>query len=242
MSISDHDDGDFSELYGAIERAGNVDEAIAAFCRHYGTPYVTYHLAQAVGPGYDAPFVRTTYPDAWVARYLLRDYVKIDPVVREGFQRMLPFFWHEIEIDQQAEMLMDDAVSHGLSPLGYSIPVVDRIGRRALFSINSYRDYSMWRDLVLEEREHWMTIAHLVHRKAIKELFGQADPAPRLGARELECLKWAALGKDYKTIAILLDLSEHTVRGYLKSARFKLGSSSLPQAVSRAIMLRLINP
>ncbi len=242
MSAYNDDRGSFAELYEKIERATSVDQSIRLFAWHYGTPFVTYHLAQAVAPGFDAPFVRTTYPDAWVARYLLRDYVKIDPVVREGFQRMLPFSWHEIAIDDPAIALMQDAVAHGLSALGFSIPVVDRVGRRALLSINALRDFITWQDLLRSEREHWQELAHLVHRKAITELFGVADPAPRLGPREIECLNWVALGKDYKAIAILLGLSEHTVRNYLKSARFKLGSGSLPQAVSKAIMLRLISP
>lgn len=240
MSISG--EGEFKDMHAAIERAGNVNQAIAAFCQHYGTPFVTYHLAQAVAPGFDAPFVRTTYPDAWVARYLLRDYVKIDPIVREGFQRMLPFEWSEVELDMAAGRIMADAVAHGIVPAGYSVPVIDRIGRRALLSVNALADDVAWKMLLAESRAAWTELAHTIHRKAIVELFGKADPAPRLGPRELECLQWSALGKDHKAIAIILGISEHTARGYIKSARFKLGCSSLPQAVSRAMLLRLINP
>ncbi|WP_419459982.1 autoinducer binding domain-containing protein [Agrobacterium tumefaciens] len=58
---------------------------------------MTYHLSQTTAHVVDAPFVRTTYHDAWVSRYLLRGYVLVDPVVQQGFSRLLPFDWREID-------------------------------------------------------------------------------------------------------------------------------------------------
>ena len=52
--------------------------------------------------------------------------------------------------------------------------------------------------------------------------------------------QWTAEGKVHTEIAIILNLSEHTVRGYLKDARIKLDSVSLAQAVSKAASLGLI--
>ena len=39
------------------------------------------------------PYIRLTYPASWIKRYLQMGYVDIDPVVREGFLRTLPFDW-----------------------------------------------------------------------------------------------------------------------------------------------------
>ncbi len=65
-------------------------------------------------------------------------------------------------------------------------------------------------------------------------------PAERLSRREIECLRWSAAGKSSEEIAIILDLSSHTVASYLKSAMRKLDSVNRMQAVARAFRYRLL--
>jgi DNA-binding CsgD family transcriptional regulator len=185
--------------------------------------------------------VRTTYPDRWVSRYLQKGYVKVDPVVQEGFVRQLPFDWRELMLTDAAIALMTDAHAHGLAMNGYSVPIVDKVGRRALFSINASMDGDRWSAFTGAHAEELAELGYRLHRLAVVELYGEYDPVPRLGAREKECLIWAAHGKEYSEIAIILDLSEHTVRSYLKSARLKLDCSNIPQAVGKAVKLRVIN-
>lgn len=207
----------------------------------YGFAHLTYHYAQTMIGKVDAPYVRTTYPPDWIARYLMKGYVTVDPIVKEGTLRSLPFLWSEVEPTAEAMDMLMDAMRYGLGANGYSIPVTDRMRRRALVSINDGSDDD-WEAYVAIHRASWHDLAQSLHRKALHELFGEEDPAPALSPREIECLHWTALGKDWKAIAILLSISEHTARDYLKSARFKLNCATLSQAVSKAIKLRLINP
>ena len=65
-------------------------------------------------------------------------------------------------------------------------------------------------------------------------------PLETLTRREIECLRWSAAGKSSDEIAIILDLSSHTVAGYLKSAMRKLDSVNRMQAVARAFRYRLL--
>jgi DNA-binding CsgD family transcriptional regulator len=65
-------------------------------------------------------------------------------------------------------------------------------------------------------------------------------PSETLTRREIECLRWSAAGKSSDEIAIILDLSSHTVVGYLKSAMRKLDSVNRMQAVARAFRYRLL--
>lgn len=65
-------------------------------------------------------------------------------------------------------------------------------------------------------------------------------PSERLSRREIECLRWSAAGKSSEEIAIILELSTHTVAGYLKSAMRKLDSVNRMQAVARAYRFRLL--
>ncbi|MBB3354163.1 DNA-binding CsgD family transcriptional regulator [Rhizobium sp. BK049] len=56
-----------------------------------------------------------------------------------------------------------------------------------------------------------------------------------LSRREIECLRWSAAGKSSEEIAIILNLSSHTVTTYLKTAIRKLGVTTRIQASSRPI-------
>jgi DNA-binding CsgD family transcriptional regulator len=232
----------FEALFDSVATTKTVSEALQLVRDYYGLANVTYHLAQTVVGGVDAPFVRTTYPDAWVARYLLKGYVGIDPIVRAGFGRALPFDWSEIEIVSADRPFLEDAERHGIGGQGYSIPITDRAKRRAMLSVNSQLPPASWHVLTARFAEEWIELGLLIHRIAIGELYGADDPVPMLYPREIECLHWTALGKDQKDIALILGLSEHTVRDYMKSARLKLGCPTLSAAVTRAVHLRLINP
>lgn len=232
----------FDAIYHAVESAATVEDAVAAIRDLLKIDNATYHLAQTIGGNVDAPYVKSTYPATWLTRYLLRGYVRVDPVVKEGFSRQLPFDWRELTLTSDAMELMRDSQEHGLGGNGYSIPVVDKRGRRALFSLNSRMSGDDWTAFTQGSSAELAEIAQKVHRKAIVELHGETDPLPQLGPRELECLTWTAQGKESKDIAVIVGISEHTVRDYLKTARYKLDCSNLPQAVAKAIRLRLINP
>lgn len=114
-----------------IGNARSVQEAITAFRDTYErVAHATYHHAQTlqINLDVDAPFVRTTYPDGWIARYVLNGYVKVSPIVRECLSRSLPFYWSELDASRASADLFDDFQAFGFSPQGYSIPIVDKAG------------------------------------------------------------------------------------------------------------------
>lgn len=245
MSTTPDDTGEiFESVFRSIKDATDVELAVTRLRDGFGLGHVTYHLAQTVAGelNVDSPYVRTTYPASWISRYLMKGYVKVDPVIKEGLLRTLPFNWSEIEPTPAAIEMLIDFQSHGLGSGGYSIPILDKVGRRALLSLNARPDEENWDARVARFRQDWAELAHVLHKKAILEQYGDVDPAPVLSPRELETLHWTARGKDYKEIAIIVDVSEHTIRTYMRSARFKLDCSNLTQAVAKAVKLRLINP
>ena len=230
----------FATAHDAVTEAADTQAAVHALRQSFADAHVTFHLAQTVGDRFDAPFVRTTYPAEWVSRYLLRGYVNVDPVVAAGFDRSLPFEWSELEAGPGAIEMMQDAVLHGIGTQGYSVPVLDRFGRRALFSVNAAMNPTDWDAFVSERRVELHDVAHALHRRAVRELYGDEN-IPQLSAREREVLLWTARGKDYKMVAKVLNRSEHTIKGYLKTIRFKLDCSTIAQAVAKAIQLRIIS-
>ncbi|MBP1888245.1 helix-turn-helix domain-containing protein [Sinorhizobium mexicanum] len=92
-----------------------------------------------------------------------------------------------------------------------------------------------WTRLIADSRDEWFELGF--HRKAVFDLHGEHDPI--LSAREVESLRWSALGKGSKDVAVILGRSEHTIQTYLKTARFKLQNVTISAAIARVIQPRL---
>jgi len=116
--------------------SSSVQTAIEAVATHFGQPFVTLHLTRNVKSGADNPFVRTNYPASWISHYLLNNYVAIDPIVQSGMQRSTGFEWSELVLTAAQKAMLRDAQAFGLGPLGYTVPTIDDMGRRSLFSVN----------------------------------------------------------------------------------------------------------
>jgi DNA-binding CsgD family transcriptional regulator len=227
------------EAYSIIENTPEMEATITKLRDLLNIDHLVYHSSKlGASPSVD-PYIRLTYPASWIKRYLQMGYVDIDPVVREGFLRTLPFDWRELKIQSAAEAsFLADALAHGVGPRGFSIPVQSKHGHRALFSISFSRSEKEWMNFLKSTQPTLIQIANRVHRRVIDEVLG--DDRPHLTTRELECLRWIARGKDTSEIAVILNISPHTARYYLKSARYKLDSVTSAQAVSKAVKLGLL--
>lgn len=230
------------ELGSVNYLSGSVQDCVPCIARHFDVDYVTLHLFRGGDDAKNKPYVRTNYPDAWVSRYLLNDYVRIDPVLQKAETTAEPFCWSTITLGPHHLDMMEQARKHGVHETGFSVSHVDKIGRRAVLSFNaqSARGGDTWEPFLKEHRSHLISLASDIHQRAISEVLGADDQLPQLSPRETECLRWTAEGKAHTDIAIILNLSEHTVRSYLKDARVKLDSVTLAQAVSKASSLGLI--
>ncbi len=65
---------------------------------------------------------------------------------------------------------------------------------------------------------------------------------PALSRREIECLQWLAAGKTLQEAAIILDISERTLRFHIANARNRLGVATTMQAVVAAALRYGFNP
>lgn len=222
--------------------SGSVQDCVQSIAHHFNVDHVTLHLFRGGDDAKNKPYVRTNYPDAWVSRYLLNDYVRIDPVLQKAETTVAPFCWSTITHASEHIDMMEQAVKHGVGQSGFSISHADAIGRRSVLSFNaqSARGGETWVPFLEQNSDRLRLLAAEMHQRALSEISGEGDALPQLSPRETECLRWTAAGKAHTEIAIILNLSEHTVRGYLKEARVKLDSVTLAQAVSKAASLGLI--
>jgi DNA-binding CsgD family transcriptional regulator len=239
MSINGVDDRKLAEAFAIIDETLDMEAAIAGLRDIIGVDHLVYHSSKlGTSPSAD-PYIRLTYPASWIKRYLQMNYVDVDPVLREGFLRTLPFDWSELKVGSEREgAFMLDALAHGVGPFGMSIPLRSKRGHRGLFSLSSSGPAEAWRAFRKASLPALIDIGNRLHRRVIREVFGEEHV--HLTSREIECLHWTSLGKDAGEIAGILQLSPHTVRDFLKSARFKLDCASSAQAVSKATKLGLL--
>jgi DNA-binding CsgD family transcriptional regulator len=227
------------QAFAIIDEAPDVEATVTRLRDLLGVDHLVYHSSKlGVSPSID-PYIRLTYPASWIKQYLTMNYVDLDPVLKEGFARTLPFDWTELKVESAAQgAFLMDALAHGVGPHGMSIPVRSKQGHRGLFSISFARSAEEWQVFKEAHLDDAVAIAHRIHHRVISEVFGEDHP--HLTDREVECLKLTAIGKDAGDIALILGISPHTARDYLKSARFKLDCVTSAQAVTKAVQLGLL--
>lgn len=232
--------GHFDETLEAILKANSTKDALEVVQSAYKHDFTTFHLLANPAENLDNPFVRTTYPDAWVTHYLLNNYAGVDPVVERSLGECSSFGWHELQPTAKSMPIFKAASKFGIGQSGYSFVFEDARGRRGLFSLNASMETPAWIRYIEPLVDEFETILPILHGKAVSESTAEIKGAPKLTPREYECLKFSSLGKSYTEIAIILSLSEHTVRSYLKLARIKLDCVTLAQAVAKAVRMRII--
>jgi DNA-binding CsgD family transcriptional regulator len=239
MATGEPQDSLLLEAFRIVDETPDVEKTVTRLRDLLGVDHLVYHSSKlGVSPSID-PYIRLTYPAAWIKQYLTMNYVDLDPVLREGFIRTLPFDWSELKVESQAQVdFLMDALAHGVGPHGLSIPLRSKQGHRGLFSMSFSRSAEEWAAFKEARLEAAIAIGNRVHQRVIREVFGEDHP--HLTDRELECLRLTAIGKDAGDIAIILNISPHTARDYLKSARFKLDCVTSAQAVTKAVKLGLL--
>ena len=89
------------------------------------------------------------------------------------------------------------------------------------------------RDLIL--------LAHYFNRKALDfEPTRAPEQSRTLSPREVDAMTLIAMGYSRAQVAETLSISEHTLRVYIESARFKLGALNTTHAIARAMSRGLI--
>jgi hypothetical protein len=128
MAINLPDQKPLTQAFSIIEGTPEIEVAIGKLRDLLNIDHVVYHSSKfGASPSVD-PYIRLTYPASWIKRYLQMGYVDVDPVLREGFRRTLPFNWNELTIQSATEAsFLADALSHGVGPHGFSVPVVSKL-------------------------------------------------------------------------------------------------------------------
>ncbi|MGR3314681.1 helix-turn-helix transcriptional regulator [Roseovarius indicus] len=229
-------------ILNCLERAsdpGDLQSVIVELRGHFRIDHLVYHWVSADGDQYGCG----TYPPEWVSRYLQNDYLRIDPVVLGCYQRFHPVEWKRLDWSGKAvRAFAEDARAHGIGAQGFSVPLRGPNGQFALFTANHDCDDDTWRDFTQSHCRELILIAHDFNRKALEfePERAEAGNTLSLSPREVDALTLLALGYGRAQVAETLSISEHTLRVYIESARFKLGAINTVHAVARALSRGLI--
>ncbi|UWQ18678.1 autoinducer binding domain-containing protein [Jannaschia sp. M317] len=203
----------------------------------YDVEHLVYHSVRSGGDQWAA----LTYGQDWVDAYVENNFQTIDPVVLSCFRGFTPVDWKALDWSgRPARTLLGEAVANGLGNQGYSLPIRGPSGQFALFTVNHRIGDDSWGRFTRANMHELLLAAHYVNERAL--VLGGEGPPPHqaLSPRETDALTLLAAGKSRAQAAERLKISEHTLRVYIESARFKLGALNTTHAVANALSRGLI--
>lgn len=179
------------------------------------------------------------YPPDWRARYVEKDYVARDPTVLLGARSAEPMVWSDALFSATPE-LWSEAQSFGLR-FGWAQSCFDQAGRVGMLSVGRSQEPLTSAELAAHEFVlRWLVnithtaIAPLLTKRAIAEV-------RTLTARERDVMSWMADGKTTPEAALILGISERTVKFHVMNVMTKLQVNNKTEAVVHAAVLGLLN-
>ena len=229
------------EILESLECADTLDamEAASIALRDcLGIDHIAYHWVDSVGEQYGCG----TYSKNWQLRYHEQGYLRVDPVVVGCFQRFHPVDWKRLDWSSKAARdFLSDSLTYGVGNQGYTVPIRGPNGQFAIFSVNTTCSDEEWAAFTETHRRTLILTAHYFNEKALSL---EPDRTPELSRslspREVDAMTLIAVGYSRAQVANTLSISEHTLRVYIESARFKLGALNTTHAVARALSRGLI--
>jgi DNA-binding CsgD family transcriptional regulator len=204
----------------------------------FDVEHLIYHSVNSTGQQYAA----LTYSLEWVDRYLEQDYARVDPVVQGCYRRFHPVDWKRLDwTGKPVREFMGEAQDAGVGKQGFSVPIRGPNGQFALFTVSDSRNDDQWEKYTETHVRDLILAAHFVNQKALEIERGSDETAfQKLSPREIDALTLLAMGYSRGQAADSLSISEHTLRVYIESARFKLGAMNTTHAVARGLTLGLL--
>lgn len=237
-----------NDLGGTIElinASKSAEEAFQHFCAamaEYGYERVVYSLVTD-HPSLSLPKqhgLATSYPEHWMKYYVEKNYLAIDPVFTGALKSRVPFFWADLkndpDIPETSFKVLDQGAEAGLKD-GIGIPLFGKNGEitgvgLARAESETGKDYQFMANAYLLS-----TYFHEKYRSLI-----QPSVISKITQKEHDIIAWAAEGKTDEEIAVILNLSAHTVRWHWKKIFTKLDARGRLYAITKAISMGLVTP
>jgi DNA-binding CsgD family transcriptional regulator len=193
-----------------------------------------------VGKARTHRFFFNSWPAAWVEIYNKGSFFPDDPFVQESQRRMESYLWSELEtqqaLTQRGREIYDAGRAFGWKEV-MGIPIHGPADYQGFVTVAALEPVNLHiRDLRFLEM-----IGQAIHNRCRREVgFGLSSEVPAMTAREVECMRWVAVGKTNWEIGRVLGISGSTVHFHVESAKRKLNKRTRTEAVAVLILHGLI--
>ena len=231
------------EVLKSIDGCDSPKDVLAVFKRFIGQlGFERFFINQLVSPFH--PFANkamsfTDWPDDMRKELINNGRMLQDPVVLYAMRSSKPFTWSEaIEFDRRyGKSIVEDARSHNMND-GIMVPLrrpgsLD--GGISLATSKLDLSNNDWGDIQL-------ACMHCYYRLEDLHPPFPVEPEVNLAPRERDVLQFAAAGKTFWEMSVIMGTSEAAAKDSMKRAREKLNCVNTTQAVSRAIARDYIVP
>ncbi|MBB6182062.1 helix-turn-helix transcriptional regulator [Pseudorhizobium flavum] len=217
----------------ALLRAALADLGVTAF--NYGAA----QMKITEGPVIDRFW--TNMEERWIQRYVVKRYHLLDRLVAAALVRVRPFTFSEIfsvppDLPEQEEMETEFPYRNGVV-----VPIHSPFGRFGMLSAACDHPILDGGDAATSFIANVALLATTAHERAEQLSAVETASSIALTDREVECLRWSVFGKTSDEIAVILGLTERTVRKHITTAMDKLNVTNRVQAVSKALALGLVS-
>lgn len=177
----------------------------------------------------------------WFDIYLERKYQFIDPVIIRGLRCIDDYFWESkliLSDGYNLTRIFNESFQYNIYQ-GHTFPLHDYLNNLVLLSVISQKDSAIDME---KHRAKFMSFLIKLHQKTLN-LYSQYQQKKNvfLSPRERQILKWVGAGKTYAEIAIILTITERTVKFHMGNVMKKLGVNNARHAVKLSSELRLLD-
>lgn len=192
-----------------------------------------------------SPSIVTNLPSEWLSEYEENALYRIDPVLNISKDTALPFSWLTTGLNNQNQELSSNALKYKIIE-GYTFIAISHgieVGTLTLCLDKKETDLSS----VIKKNEAAIQFCLIKYHEQHRQLHNQglstkADAQIKnLSCREREVLCWIASGKTYSEAAIILGITERTIKFHVANIKQKLDVYSSRQLASIATKHGLIS-
>lgn len=204
--------------------------------RKLGFDHCAYGLRLPLPLAKPRTVMLNNYPQEWRERYILENYVAIDPTVRHGMSSLTPLVWTD-KLFCDAPAFWEVARSFGLR-IGWAQSSMDCRGGRGMLTL-ARSEESLTADELARNGLRMVWLAQVSHvcmsNLLLPKLLPEQDV--ELSDREISVLRWSAEGKTSGEISEIIGISERTVNFHIARVMIKLNCANKTAATVRAALL-----
>lgn len=192
------------------------------------------------------PVIYSNYPPKWIEKYINMTLYKHDPVVLLARKSITPFVWDDktLLFNSSAYNKIFVAAREFNILSGYTFPLHDHENNLATLSLYAEGDCGQLGKCIKEHKNNIQLLLLSVHEQFMHIRPYKLRPEGNgrtLTTRETEVLRWASAGKTYGEIAIIMGITESTVKFHISNLIVKLGVVNAKHAIKKASDLQLFN-